>query len=93
MISGVVAMLVNDKGDVIASSNDFEKCGYGGFELHEAQKMRAKNKLKYKTVRAFSSPAFYECLSESAYQRCFDDLIKSNFSIHYEFIRQEEETK
>ncbi len=40
---GVVAVITNPDGDVVAEAADFDRAGYGGFTLQEAQAIRAKD--------------------------------------------------
>lgn len=39
---GIGAIITDDAGTVIAHAFDFERSGYGGFKLWEAQRIRAK---------------------------------------------------
>lgn len=70
----------------MATSTDFEKSGYGGFKLDEAQKIRCKEKLYREIVSVYSSPALAENIEHYTCQRIVDDLLKKDFKIHYEYI-------
>lgn len=41
-MEGIGAILTGPSGEVYAHAFDFDRSGYGGFKLWEAQKMRAK---------------------------------------------------
>ena len=43
---GVIALITAPDGTVVASGDDFDRSGCGGFELHEAQKIRARDKAR-----------------------------------------------
>ena len=42
MNSGVVVIILNPMGDVVAEASDFDRAGYGGFTLKQAQAYRAE---------------------------------------------------
>lgn len=52
---GVLAIWTSPDGDVIATAADFDRGGYGGFKLWEAQRMRARNSVMHRAVRAYCS--------------------------------------
>ena len=52
---GVIAIMTLPTGHVAATHADFERQGYGGFKLWEAQKHRAGDAVKRKAVRAYCS--------------------------------------
>ena len=41
-IKGIGAVLTDDSGDVVAHAFDFDRSGYGGYKLWEAQRHRVK---------------------------------------------------
>jgi hypothetical protein len=59
---GVIAIVTNPHGDVIATAADFERSGYGGFKLWEAQKIRARDAVRRETIRRYSSPTLSDAL-------------------------------
>lgn len=59
---GVIAIVTTPRGDVIATAADFERSGYGGFKLWEAQKMRARDNVRRETIRRYSSAALSDAL-------------------------------
>ena len=48
---GVLVIVHWPDGDVLASISDFDRSGYGGFTLFEAQRMRAKDAAKREAIR------------------------------------------
>jgi hypothetical protein len=50
---GVVVVLIAPDGRMVVSVSDFNRSGYGGFTLQEAQTMRAKEALARTAIRAF----------------------------------------
>lgn len=45
VVKGVIALFIDTDGNEIAHAADFAANSYGGFDLKQAQKIRAKNKL------------------------------------------------
>ena len=86
VMQGVIGIFVSKDGNIIDTAADFEKGGAAGFSKKENQRMRVKRLLVGKVVRAYSSPAMTDHLSEYTYQRIFDDLINTGAKIHYEYI-------
>lgn len=56
-IQGVVAVLTDDKGRVAANAADFDRAGYGGCSMQEAQTIRVKTRLAIAFIRAYASDA------------------------------------
>jgi len=52
--AGIGAILTDASGSVVAHSFDFDRAGYGGFKLWEAQRIRAKRAATWKYIRAYS---------------------------------------
>lgn len=50
---GICGIVTTPDGVVVATHSDFERQGYGGFTLQEAQTFRVKNGLKRSFLRAF----------------------------------------
>lgn len=91
-MKGTVAIFVCKQGHVIETVACFDKSKFGGFSLKESQRIRAKQAIVGKVVRAYCSPALTENISEYTYTRIFDDLINNGAKIHYEYIGHEKET-
>ncbi len=89
-MEGVVAIFVCKLGHVIETCADFDKSGYGGFTLREAQKIRAKRGLIGKVVRAYCSPNLTDNIEEYTYERIFNDLVSNGAKVHFEYIGHKE---
>lgn len=63
MSTGVVAIYTDKDGRVIASVSDFDRSGYGGCSLEEAQGIRAKRALSRAVANAYCSPVFADKLN------------------------------
>lgn len=50
-ISGFCAVITNPNGDVVTTNADFERTGYGGMSLEDAQEHRARNVVKLRFAR------------------------------------------
>lgn len=72
---GVIAIVTNAHGDVIATHADFDQSGYGGFKLWQAQKMRAGKFVAWATIKAYASPALTDSLDSYDLEMCFEALI------------------
>lgn len=73
---GVIAIVTNARGDVIAAHADFDQSGYGGFKLWQAQKMRAGKFAAWATIKAYASPALTESFDSYDLERCFEALVR-----------------
>ena len=81
---GVVALLIDPTGRVAGQAMDFNQGGYGGFELWEAQRMRAKSAATRDYVVRHSSPALSDHVDQYMADRIVDDLRSSkNWRMHY----------
>ena len=60
---GIIAIMTAPDGDVIATATDFNRSGMGGCKLWEAQMWRARDAVKWKAVRAYSSTILADALS------------------------------
>lgn len=74
--NGVVAVVTNSHGDVIATHADFDRSGYGGFKRWQAQKMRAGKFVAWATIKAYASPALTDALDSYDLERCFEALVR-----------------
>jgi hypothetical protein len=73
---GVLAIMTRcDDGHVIATAADFQRSGYGGFKLWEAQKIRARDAVKRQAVRAYCSEVLTNALESYTIERIADDLL------------------
>lgn len=60
---GIIAIMTSPDGHVIATCADFNRDGYGGFELWEAQILRASDQVKWAAIRAYCSYVVVKSLS------------------------------
>lgn len=60
---GIIAIMTAPDGSVIATATDFNRSGIGGCHLWEAQMWRARDAVKWKAVRAYSSTIMADALS------------------------------
>ncbi len=74
-VQGVVAIFTDENGHVIASVNDFDRSGYGGCKLVEAQRMRAERMLAYAVVNAYCSPRLVRAIEDYQAQHIVRRLI------------------
>lgn len=84
---GVIAIMTAPDGYVIATVADFERQGYGGFKLWEAQKHRAGDAVKRKGVRAYCSDHLVNALETYTVDRMAEDLIqRGKYRVSYQAI-------
>jgi len=57
-IPGVCAIVTDNDGTVLASRVDFDRTGYGGFTLEEAQRYRAQRFVRGVFFQNMTSPRF-----------------------------------
>lgn len=60
---GIIAIWTDPEGNVIATEADFDRSGYGGCKLWEAQRMRVNRAIAWSAVRAYCSPAVTDALT------------------------------
>lgn len=73
-IRGVMAVVTLGDGRVTASHGDFETNSYGGFDLYQAQTMRAEQAAVRKAVGQFVGPAMAQWLSGYTIERIWHDM-------------------
>lgn len=73
---GVIAIMTLPTGHVAATHADFERQGYGGFKLWEAQRIRAGDAVKRKAVRVYCSEMVTQHLESYTLDRIAEDLIQ-----------------
>lgn len=79
---GVIAIMTRSDGYVIATAADFERQGYGGFKLWEAQRIRAERDVKFKAVRAYCSDFLYNALDSYTVERMAEDMCQRERGKH-----------
>jgi hypothetical protein len=88
---GVIAIMTSPDGDVVATATDFHRSGYGGFKLWESQKMRAKDQVKWATVRAYCSITVSNALSSYLMTQIADELCQKGHKITFHAIGYSED--
>lgn len=79
---GVVALFIAPNGHVIASATDFELSAPGGCSLAEGQSWRARDRVKWQAVKAFSSPAMTDALDGYLLEQIADRMLQKGYRIH-----------
>lgn len=79
---GIIAIMTNATGEVIATATDFERQGYGGFKLWEAQKQRAGQQVKWATVRAYCSIVVVNAITSYVSTQIADELCQKGRGGH-----------
>lgn len=72
---GVLAIMTRPDGYVAATHADFDRSGYGGCKLWEAQRMRASDAVKRQAVRAHCSEIVTKHLESYTIDRIAEDLV------------------
>ncbi len=86
-MEGTIAIFVNPRGDVIATACDFEKSGFGGFTLEQAQKIRCRNRINREIVSAYASPDLADNIESYTCERIVDDLMRKGFKLIYKRVK------
>lgn len=71
---GIIAIVTDAQGEVIATAADFDRSGYGGFELWEAQRMRAERRAIFDTLNAYASPVLTGAIDAYRAEEIFREL-------------------
>lgn len=85
-MQGVVTIFICKKGHIIATEACFDDACFGGFSKQDSQRIRSKNRIVSKVVKAYCSPNLTENISEYTYERIFDDLINNGAKLHHEYV-------
>lgn len=84
---GIVAIVTNGTGDVIATASDFDRQTPGGFKLWEGQRHRARQSVMWNTVKAYSSTALSDAVDYYLAEQLFNAMQrKSNHRITYRAV-------
>lgn len=78
---GVIAIMTSPTGDVIATHADFERSAPGGCELWEGQKWRAKEQVKWATVRAYCGDVMVSSISSYTSTKIAEELCQKGHKI------------
>ena len=90
---GVIAIMISPDGDVIATADDFHLSRPGGFQIWEAQRSRARDRIAYEALRAYSSPALSENLGGYERDLLLKHLLKNGHKIFYRGLGYDAETE
>lgn len=71
---GVLAIVTDSGGEVIATADDFNPSGMGGCKLYEAQGYRVEQRVKWEAVRAYCSPVIAKVLTAYLLEQIFTEL-------------------
>lgn len=78
---GIIAIMTSPDGDVIATATDFNRSGMGGCKLWEAQMWRARDRVKWAAVRAYSSPALTDALDSYLLGQIADRMLQKGHKL------------
>lgn len=78
---GIIAIMTSPDGDVIATATDFNRSGMGGCKLWEAQMWRAKDRVKWETVRAYCGTVIADALSSYLKEQICDKLLRKGHKL------------
>lgn len=91
---GVIAIMTLPTGHVAATHADFERQGYGGFKLWEAQRIRAGDAVKRKAVRVYCSEMVTQHLESYTLDRVAEDLMqRGKWRVTYRSIGYPEDVR
>lgn len=89
---GVIAIMTLPTGHVAATHADFERQGYGGFKLWEAQKLRAGDAVKRKAVHAYCGEMVTQHLESYTIDKVVEDLMRrGKWRVTYRAIGYDED--
>lgn len=90
---GVTLVLIDTKGRVRAHASDFERSGYGGFSLLEAQKLRCRRALAREFVTGGCHPDIAGALDNYDAEKVVQALVNNKSWVTTEIIigHQDEE--
>lgn len=75
---GVVAVFIDDRGNIISSVSEFARDGIGGYTLREAQEYRAKEFLSAKIARAYCSDQWLRGMDSHRFREVMNQLIRQH---------------
>lgn len=73
-LRGVIAIVTAGTGEVVETYADFDKAGYGGFSLRDAQAIRAKDTVKRRAMAKVLWPEVAKHMHNYTLERMWDDL-------------------
>lgn len=75
-VQGCVGLFIGPDGRVVAEVTDFERSGYGGFKLHEAQRIRCMRALNREIMSRFASRVLLNAISDYHAENIVDRMIE-----------------
>ena len=90
---GCVMLCTDPQGNEIATITDFERSGYGGFTLKEAQRIRCKRQIARAVIDRYASPVIAENMAEYHRDSLLQSLLKKGWRIHEIYIGYEGESE
>jgi hypothetical protein len=73
---GMIGILTDETGRVVAAEADFGTSGYGGFTTAQAQKLRASGAVAYAMMRAYCSPVVVKAMTSYRVEEVMDELCR-----------------
>lgn len=74
---GVIAIMTAPTGEVIATHADFDRSSPGGCKIWEGQKWRARDQVKWATVRAYCSDIIVKSISSYISTQIAEELCQN----------------
>ena len=78
---GVVALVTDPKGNVIATEADFDRSGYGGHTMAESQAIRAKDRARKEAVGGYCSTPLRDVLSGYDYDLLWNTMLNAGWKL------------
>jgi hypothetical protein len=75
---GMIGILTDETGRVVATEADFDTSGSGGFTNAQAQKLRLKGAVAYVMMRAYCSPVVVKAMSSYRVEELMDELCRNH---------------
>lgn len=88
---GIIAIMTSPDGHVIATAADFNRSGIGGCKLWEAQLWRARDVVRWKAVRAYTSPVMANALDNYLCEQIANAMCSKGHKISCRAIGYEDE--
>ena len=82
-VQGVVALLIAPDGHVVCDATDFDRDGYGGVLIRDAQESRARRRLCDAAIKEFSAPAMARIITDYQMQVIVHEMCRQGgYRIH-----------
>lgn len=90
---GIIAIMTAPDGHVIATAADFNRSGMGGCTLWEAQMWRARDQVKWATVRAYCSSIVIDAIDSYTMTQIADALLRKGHKLTLRAIGYPEDVR